>query len=251
MPTAGELLVFVRKLPRHRAPKTPAKALGTQSADLDVARCLCTPDLEDYAPTPGNPAHGGIDFYGITGVCLHQLSNRILGRPGAAERSRSRSAGPWATASPGFCTERTAPMPRIGARVSSGARHRRSRSPAPGTPVAMAMRAAPALGPEADFSAMLTERLGPERPRAKRAQLQQIHARLLQKKALLDRAVRSGRLPPARFANGVNELVNQSLREAAEVLTPEEYERLFGIPKGMTIGIVDPTIAERSNYRPG
>lgn len=231
-------------------PQTPAKALGTQGADLDVARCLCTPDLEDYAPTPGNPAHGGIDFYGITGVC-HQLSNRILWA------SRSGGAAPLTVSGAmGYGVSRFlygaygTNAADWGARVLRCAAPAQP-TPAPGTPVAMAMRAAPALGPEADFSAMLTERLGPELPRGKRAQLQQIHARLLQKKALLDRAVRSGRLPPARFANGVNELVNQSLREAAEVLTPEEYERLFGIPKGMTIGIVDPTIAERSNYRPG
>ncbi|HEY3204988.1 MAG TPA: hypothetical protein VGL03_15165 [Thermoanaerobaculia bacterium] len=56
---------------------TTATALASHEADLPVARCICQPDVEDYLPSPGNPAHGGIDIYGITGVC-HQLSNRIL-----------------------------------------------------------------------------------------------------------------------------------------------------------------------------
>ena len=232
-------------------PETTGRTIGAQAGNLAVARCICTPDLEDYAPTPGNPAHGGIDFYGISGVC-HQLSNRIL----------------WATKSGGAAALTVGDAMGYGVsrfvygtyginaaewgeRILRCAAAAPPATPAPaGTPVAMAMALAPpALTPDADFAAMLAEKLGPELPREKVAQLRQIRVRLLQSKALLDRGVRSGRLPPTRFANGVNELVNRSLNEAAQVLTDAEYERLFGIPKGMQIGIVDPTVAEKSNYR--
>jgi hypothetical protein len=123
-------------------------------------------------------------------------------------------------------------------------------SPASGTPVAAAMVIAPARSLESDLVAMVQKRLGSEVSRAKTARLLQIRTRLLAEKAPLDRAVRSGEMPPAEFANRVNDLVNRHLRDAAEVLTPSEYERLFGIPKGVKIGIVDPTIAEKSSYRP-
>jgi hypothetical protein len=235
-------------------PGSPAKPLGAQAADVAVARCICVPDVEDYRPLPDNPAHGGIDFYGISGVC-HQLSNRILwatGSGGAAPLTVSDAMGygvsrflfgtygsnatEWAARSLRCTTPAPAPP-----------------SPAPGTPVAapmaMAMAAAPARTLDADLAAMIQERLGREVTRVKTARIQQIRARLLAAKTPLDRAVQSGEISPVQFANGVNDLVNQHLSQAAEVLTPEEYERLFGIPKGMKIGIVDPTVAEKSNYR--
>lgn len=230
-------------------PDTAARALGNQAADLAAARCICAPDLEDYLPTPDNPAHGGIDIYGISGVC-HQLSNRILWA------TRGGGAAPIIVSDAlGYGVSRFL-YGTYGVNAAEwGARVLRCTapippSPAPGTPVAAAMAVAHTYNFDADLAAMLDGRLGKEFPRAKAVRIQQVRARLLLAKAPLDRAVRSGELPPARFANDVNDLVNQHLRDAAEILTPVEYERLFGLPKGVRIGIVDPTIAERSNYRP-
>jgi hypothetical protein len=113
----------------------------------------------------------------------------------------------------------------------------------------MAMVLPAAVTLEQDFASMLRERLGPEIRRDKMAKIQQLHTSLLQQKAQLDQQLLSGAIPPRRFANDVNDLVNKHLRQAAETLDPTEYERLFGIKPGETIGIVDPTIAERSNYK--
>ena len=233
-------------------PGSASRPLGAQAADLDAARCICVPDVENYWPTPGNPAHGGIDFYGISGVC-HQLSNRILWA------TMSGTTAPITVSDAmGYGVSRYV-FGTYGKNVTEwAARVLRCSppapappSPAPGTPVAeaMAMAVAPTRTLEADLAAMIEERLGKEVPRAKVVALQQIRARLLLAKEPLDRAVQSGELPPAQFANQVNELVSQHLRQAAEILTPAEYERFFGVPKGMVIGIVDPTIAEKSSYR--
>jgi len=112
------------------------------------------------------------------------------------------------------------------------------------------MSFAAAMTPAADFTAMLRERLGPELSRSKTAKLQDLHARLQAEKARLDRTLLGGRLTPRSFADGVNGLVNKYLEMAARTLDPAEYERLFGIPPGEKIGIVDPNIAERSRYKP-
>ena len=96
---------------------------------------------------------------------------------------------------------------------------------------------------------MLRERLGPEIPRTKAAKIQQIHASLLQQKRQLDQALLNGTITPRRFAEDVNKLVNEHLRLAAQALDAGEYTRLFGVEPGETIGIVDPDIAERSNYK--
>jgi hypothetical protein len=228
---------------------TTATLLDHRPASVDLARCICEPDVEDYRFEPGDPAHGGIDYYGINGVC-HQLSNRILiatagagGTPltvsGAHGYGVSRflygtygtDAAEWA-ARTARCLARPTP-----------------RSAATGTPVAMAMALPAAMTLEEDFAAMLRERLGLEVSRTKMAKIQQVHASLLQQKAQLDQTVLSSAILPRRFADDVNSLVNKHLRQAAETLGPTDYERLFGIKPGETIGIVDPTVAERSNYK--
>ena len=84
---------------------------------------------------------------------------------------------------------------------------------------------------------------------SKAAKLQQLHASLRGEMARLNRMLLRGAMTPRNFANGVNALVNKYLNEAARSLDPGEYERLFGIPPGEIIGIVDPNVAERSNYK--
>jgi hypothetical protein len=58
-------------------------------------------------------------------------------------------------------------------------------------------------------------------------------------------------MPPRQFAESVNDLVNRGLQDSAEVLTPDQYQKLFGVAPGEKIGVVDPAIAEQSRYRRG
>ena len=230
-------------------PGTTATLLDHRPASVGVARCICQPDVEDYAFQAGDPAHGGIDYYGVSGVC-HQLSNRILFATAGVDGASATLSGAH-----GYGVSRFIYGTYGTDAAEWGARKARCLAPTPvptaasGTPVPMPMALSAAMTPEADFAAMLREKLGPDVSRSKMASLQQLHARMLGEKARLDRMLLRGAMTPRSFADGVNALVNKYLNEAARTLAPGEYESLFGIPPGEIIGIVDPNIAERSNYK--
>ena len=228
-----------------------SRSLGTHAADMAVANCICTPDVHELLP-PNSASHGGINLYGIDGVC-HQLSNRILwattkgtGDSLTVDGAKGYGASRWLFGTYGANVGEW--QNRI-ARCTAAAA---APTAAPGTPVAMAMHAAAApksLDP--DLDAMIREKLGPEFSREKAARIRDIRARVLSAKKLLDRRVRSGQMSGAAFAESVNDLVDRGLRETATVLTPEEYRKLFGVAPGEKIGVVDPKIAEQSGYNPG
>jgi len=224
-------------------PGTTAKPLATHGADLAVAKCICTADLGEYIP-PDSPSHGGINLYGIDGVC-HQLSNRILwaatlgsGAPVTVEGAKGYSVSRWLYGTYGG---NLADWQQRIARCTA------AHPAAPGTPVAMMAHAPQSL--DADLAAMIREKLGPEISGEKTARILQIRRNILESKSVLDRRVRSGQIPPRQFAESVNELVDRGLHQVAQVLTPAEYLKLFGLPPGERIGVVDPAIAEQSIYR--
>lgn len=228
---------------------TTARDLARAPADFRVARCICQPDLEDYHPTAQNPAHGGVDLYGIDGVC-HQLSNRILfatSSGGATPSTVSAAHGYWLSrflygTYGANVNEWESRKARCSAPVGGPA-------PAPTAAAMMAASAIPAL--DQDLVAMFDERFHRDYSRAAMAQIVNLRHQLFAEKAVLDRRVRSGAMPPRQFANEVNDLLNRYLSRAAEILGPANYQRLFDSPPGRKVGVVDPEIAARSNYRIG
>jgi hypothetical protein len=225
-------------------PGTTARPLGHGPADLDVARCICQPDAESYRYVAGEPAHGGIDYYGVTGVC-HQLSNRILfaASSGSPEPlTVSDAHGYWVSrflyGSYGTNTDEWA------------ARKTRCLAAAFGAPAAAMMAAARTLTLDQDLAAMFDERFHRDYSQNALAQVRELRESLLDEKKTLDDAVTSGRLAPRRHAEQVNALLNGYLARAAEALGPSGYRTLFGIAPGQPIGIVDPEIAARAEMRP-
>jgi len=218
---------------------------------MAIANCICTPDVHELVP-PNSTSHGGINLYGIDGVC-HQLSNRILwattkgaGDPLTVDGAKGYGASRWLFGTYGSNVSEW--QSRI-ARCTAAAA---APTAAAGTPVAMAMHMAAApRSLDADLDAMIREKLGPEFSRAKAERIRQVRARALSAKALLDRKVQSGQISGAAFAASVNELVDRGLHDTARVLTPDEYKKLFGLAPGEKIGVVDPKIAEQSSYNPG
>ena len=231
-------------------PNTTARPLVAHAADLAVAKCICTSDLGEYLP-PNSPSHGGIDLYGVDGVC-HQLSNRILwaatkgaGDPVTVEGAKGYAVSRWAFGVYGVnvaewqqriahCTAAAAPTP----------------SAAPGTPAPVAMMAH--VVPRtlnADLAAMVHEKLGPAVASAKAERVIQVRTQMLASKAQLDVAVRRGAIQPREFAVRTNALINEHLAKLAQTMTPEEYQKMFGIAPGEQIQVVDPAIAEKSRYR--
>lgn len=228
---------------------TTARDLGRGPADLRVARCICLPDVEDFHPTAGNPAHGGIDLYGIQGVC-HQLANRIL-------YATSAAGTPPATVKKahGYWFSRFL-YGTYGANGNEWEARKVKCSAAAGaaTPAPTAARmaaASPLVMLDQDLAAMFDERFQKDYSRAALAQIVDLRHQLLDEKAALDQRVRIAALPPRQFADQVNDLLNRYLRRVEEILGPAQYERLFGQPPGRPVGVVDPEIAARSTYRPG
>ena len=227
--------------------ETAARDLGRGPADLRVARCICQPDIEDFHPTGGNPAHGGIDLYGIQGVC-HQLANRILYATAAAgtpPATVKKAHGYWFSR---FL------YGTYGANGNEWEARKLRCSAVAGAEAPAAARmatASPLVMLDQDLAAMFDERFHSDYSRAALAQIVDLRHQLLEEKAALDRQVRIAALPPSRFADQVNGLLNKYLRRVEEILGPAPYERLFGQPPGRPVGVVDPEIAARSTYRPG
>jgi hypothetical protein len=229
-----------------------ARPLASHAANLEVAKCICTPDLGEYSP-PESPSHGGINLYGIQGVC-HQLSNRILwaatsgtGDPVTVEGAKGYGVSRWMYGTYGTTVADW--QQRIAKCAATAAAAPNATPGAHDAHVAMAMIANVPKTLDADLTAMVQERLGSQLAAEKAARLVNIRSRALESKNALDRQVLTGRIPPRQFAVSVNELINQRLREASQVLTPDEYRRLFGIAPGERIDIVDPAVAEQSRYR--
>jgi len=228
---------------------TTARDLTRGSADLRVARCICQPDVEDFHPTAGNLSHGGIDLYGIQGVC-HQLANRILwatsaggAPPATVDEAHGYGFSRFLYGTYGAnANEWEARKARCTASVAG---------PAPAPTAAMIAAASPIVLLDQDLAAMFQERLKGDYSRGALSQIVDLRHQLFARKALLDRRVRGGDLPPRQYADQVNELLNEYLPRVAEILGAAQYQRLFGQPPGRRVGVVDPEIAARSSYRPG
>lgn len=225
-------------------PGTTARPLASGPADLDVARCLCKPDVETYRYVAGEPAHGGIDYYGVTGVC-HQLSNRILfaAASGTAEPLTVDGAhGYWVSrflygaygSDPDEWTERKASCLAAGA----------------GAPPGAMMAAARSLTLDEDLAAMFAERFRGDYSRDDLARVGNLRRDLLADKKTLDAALTVGRVAPRLHAERVNELLNAYLGRAADALGPGAYRTLFGMAPGERIILVDPAVAAFAEARP-
>ena len=201
----------------------PGGSLGIAAGDLAQASCLCTPNVASNT----NPlACGTIYTYGVDGVC-HQLANQVL----------------WATASPGV-----APLTVAKARgyfVSTfiygtyGIQHaawaaRKTQCMAPGGP-----RAVPNVTDDVsddEFTAHARAALASVNAGHKLEQLivlrQQVHTDQLAKRTTFVQA----------SAEELNARNNAYLQSAKALLTPAEFEAVFGFTPEQTIALVDPTM---------
>ena len=223
-------------------PGTPARLLAEGPADLDLARCLCQPDVESYQYGAGVAAHGGIDYYGVTGVC-HQLANRILAAASTAEPlTVSDAHGYWISryfyGEYGTNTDQWA------------ARKAKCMTAAAGTQAAMRMAARRTLTLDQDLAAMFDERsTGTTRRTASPGSASNASLSSPRRKRL-DDALMSGRLTPRQHAEQVNALVNADLARVAEALGPGNYRTLFAMVPGQPIVLIDPEIAAGAEVRP-
>lgn len=209
-------------------PKTTPRLLGKAPADLGIARCLCQPD--DPISRPGRKSVGGVNFYGVQGVC-HQLANRVL-----------------------FATTTTPPLTVLGAHGFDDSRNlygtygknvrewRNRVKRCTGRDIAF-----PTVSEE--FMTRLRHEL-PHLSQATRDELQRVHGQLLQHHEELSLEVLAGALNARTFADQTNDTYREARQAWASTVNAEDFLFYFQTTPGELITIIDPDVAARIDYIP-
>jgi hypothetical protein len=213
--------------PSGGTPGNPKGFLGQQSGDLALARCLVQPNADSQV-VPA--ARGTIFTYGIDGVC-HQLANQVLYCTGSAgvapltvRNARGYMASVFVYGTYGL--QHAAWWNQI---LRCGGRPIQ----VPGGPAMVAAEGGPTAVPPDDFEARAREVLGSDDPKllgdllALRADVHRFAAQRWPGFAA----------PDAQTLNARNQHL---LDQAARMLGPEKFEKIFGFPPGLKVDLVDP-----------
>jgi hypothetical protein len=209
-------------------PSNPSGFLGSQSGDLNVARCLVQPNA-DCSSTYA--ARGTIFTYGVDGVC-HQLANQVLystRASGVPPLTVAKARGYWVSAAiyGTYGLQHAAWSSKIAA-CTAAARPQVRRGKA-----RRQMSTPPPAAPPDEFAQRVTDVLGPDRlPLA--AQLLHLRAQFQMTAAL---QAHTARVPTADELNDRNQ---RFLDEAAKILSERDYERIFGVKIGLKVKVVRP-----------
>ncbi len=213
-------------------PGTTARPLGSAQGDSGFARCICQPNNSN--------AHGGINLYGIEGVC-YQLANRVL-----------YATSPYGT-----------PLTVKGAHKywlshflfgTYGTTHtdwaNRKKKCQPVTMGAMAAGGGSGADPDSLLFEQMVRSSAPTAAKGgdSLAALERLRAQLLAEKTPLDEAVRSGTISGEEFANRVNELVSSYLPKIAEIVGPNNVARIFEASPDERVQVLDPKMAAEADY---
>ena len=204
-------------------PADPTGALGKQTGDLGLARCLVLSNADSRSVAA---ARGAIFVYGVDGVC-HQLANQVLyatsdsGSPLTVSAARGYFASAFLYGTYGL--EHAAWAAKMQVCAVSPPREGISGAPKmPGLKDDFVERAQSVLG------------AGDQETLAKLLALKaEVHAFVAQKAPGFEP-------PDAETLNARNQhLIDQ----AAKLLGPDKFKAVFGFPAETGISLVDPTIA--------
>ncbi|MCC8401029.1 hypothetical protein LJ655_03825 [Paraburkholderia sp. MMS20-SJTN17] len=221
----------------HARGGTPVNAdgfLASGGANLLYASCLCLPDVDSNISTA---ARGTIFSYGRDGVC-HQLSNQILwatGRSGVPPATVRLSRGYWLS---------NAVFGTYGKQHAAWASKKIQCSTASGSD---AMKSGHADSDVDDFQEHLRTTLKGPGADVK------IKTLMDHRRAFMVRVERLQYAPPGSDtppASELNKAYSSFLHDAADILGPEDFERVFGERPRDEMNIVDPSIYEQSVRRP-
>ncbi|MBN9552645.1 MAG: hypothetical protein J0H31_28275 [Alphaproteobacteria bacterium] len=210
--------------PTGGVPGNPTGSIGNQPGNLALARCLVQSNA-DSVSVPA--AKGTILTYGIDGVC-HQLANQVLyattGTRLTVKNARGYAASSFLYGTYGL--QHTAWASKIqhcsGASAIAGA----------GPGGVMRMQDLPD-----DFEEHARAVLGENEP--------ELLAKLLSLRGEVQSYTAQripGFAPPS--ADAINARNQHLIDQAALLLGPEHFERIFGFPSGAKINLVDPSIAQ-------
>lgn len=213
--------------PKGGTPSLPDGFLTGQSGDVPYARCLCKPDVASGS----DPAGCGTIFkYGLDGVC-HQLANQILwatGQGGTAPATVRKARGYWLS---------NAIFGTYGTQHAAWASKKRLCTNSSGDDVMNQGRPDP--DPDVDdFQQHLQSAL-----KGRQAE-QKIQTLMDRRRAFMVQVERMQYLPSDKAppASQLNKIYSSFLRDAAQILGDEDFERVFDEPPREDMNIVDPGI---------
>lgn len=218
-------------------PGTNARLLTSGPGDLRIASCICTPN--------DPKAYGGINLYGIEGVC-HQVANRVLYASQPLQTVQGSHLywlshllfGAYGTTHADWAQRRK--RCGAGAQLPAG-------GSGGGTIAGMDDE-------ELDRQALqevLRQKMGTAFREDALGRFEAVRAGLLADKARLDRAVQAQELSGEEFARQVNELLTSYLPRFAAVIGVDATREVFGVGPGETVELLDPAMAATSDYRSG
>ncbi|EDZ98887.1 conserved hypothetical protein [Burkholderia sp. H160] len=208
--------------------------LASAGANLLYAGCLCRPDVDSSINAA---ARGTIFSYGRDGVC-HQLANQILwstGRSGVTPATVHMSRGYWLS---------IAIFGTYGKQHAAWASKKIQCSTPSGS---NAMNSGHEDSDVDDFQEHLRATLKGPGAEAKIKSLMDHRRAFMVMVERLQYAPPGGDVPPA---SELNKAYSSFLHDAADILGPEDFERVFGERPSDEMNIVDPSIYEQSVRRP-
>jgi len=213
----------------HAKGGTPGNAsgfLGSQAGDLGMSRCLAQSNADCSSSFA---ARGTIFSYGVDGVC-HQLANQVLystsvggARPLTVAKARGYliSSAIYGT----YGLQQAAWRNKIAACAAAAAGRRPKRAKA-----GAKMSAAPSIPPD-EFEEHVAKVLGPDRL-SLATQLLNLRAQFHISAAMQAHVLR------APTADELNDRNQRFLDDAAKILPPKDYEKIFGVKPGQKVKLV-------------
>jgi hypothetical protein len=209
---------------------TTARALGSSAGDLAIAKCICSPNNQN--------AHGGINLYGIDGVC-HQLANRVLYACNPVQTVH-RANLYWIS---------HLLFGTYGLTLADWAQRKQKCAQPPSPPGSGGGSGTldDVDGEDLDLGT-LTNLLATKASPGEVVRLSELRANLLREKRELDEQVQAGAIDGLEFANRVNDLVSSYLPRIAAIIGEKNLQEIFGASSGDQIQLLDPQQAARTEY---
>lgn len=206
--------------PEGQSPTYPKGAIGNSPGNLPYSLCIC--DSND------DSAHGTIFVYGIDGVC-HQLANQVLFStvgPLTVKLARGYAISVffWLT----YGLNQMDFLARI---VSC--RQKTKFMTAPKTP------------PD-DFEEIFTAATGEATDSSKYKDLMEVRTNYQNELQQL-RETTAQESDPEAIATAINDLINEQMKRAAEILGAEAYQKIYGVAAGKSVKLVDPDFIKVQN----
>lgn len=217
--------------PKGGTPAIPDGFIGSQAGNLTLAQCLVQANA-DSRTVPA--ARGTIYTYGVDGVC-HQLANQVLyatGSGGVPQLTVRMARGYMAS---------TFIYGTYGLQHAAWAAKIAACSGATLTPSGVTTLSGGAGGPD-DFEARASEVLGPGNTK--------LHDLLRLRGGVQQFSAQPWPGTGQPSAEALNARNQNMLDEAARLLSPDEFEKIFGFAPGEKIDLVDKEITQSAGRAP-